>query len=132
MFPAPIMATSLDRIAALTAEIEALKKSAITELMERRNSLGQQLAAVDREISELTGGAPEPKRRGRKPGAVSTPGKSLPLQELKEFLAAAPNKTANIRKDNLDLANIKTLANANPHLLKMGGKGAWPTVTLLK
>jgi hypothetical protein len=132
MFPAPNMATSLDRIAALTAEIEALKKSAITELMERRNALGQQLAAVDREIAELTGGAPEPKRRGRKPGAVSAPARSLPLQELKEFLAAAPNKTANIRKDNLDLANIKTLANANPHLLKMGGKGAWPTVTLLK
>jgi hypothetical protein len=127
------MATSLDRIAALTAEIEALKKSAITELMERRNSLGQQLAAVDREIAELTGNAPEPKRRGRKPGSgSSTPPRSLPLQELKELLAAAPGKTLNIRKDNLDLANIKTLANANPHLLKMGGKGAWPTVTLLK
>jgi hypothetical protein len=126
------MATSLDRIAALTAEIEALKKSAITELMERRNSLGQQLAAVDQEISELTGRAPEPKRRGRKPGAISAPARSLPLQELKELLAASPNKTANIRKDNLDLANIKTLANANPGLLKMGGKGAWPTVTLLK
>lgn len=126
------MPTSLDRIAALTAEIEALKKSAITELMERRNSLGQQLAAVDQEIAELTGRAPEPKRRGRKPGSVSAPSRSLPLQELKELLAAAPNKTANIRKDNLDLANIKTLANANPHLLKMGGKGAWPTVTLLK
>ena len=49
-----------------------------------------------------------------------------------ELLAGLPNKTANIRKDNLDLANIKTLATANPHLLKMGGKGAWPTVTLLK
>lgn len=126
------MATSLDRIAALTAEIEALKRSAITELMERRNSLGQQLAAVDQEIAELTGKAPEPKRRGRKPGGSTTPARSLPLQELKEFLATAPNKTANIRKDNLDLTNIRTLANANPHLLKMGGKGAWPTVTLLK
>jgi flagellar biosynthesis/type III secretory pathway chaperone len=127
------MATSLDRIAALTAEIEALKKSAITELMERRNSLSQQLAAVDQEIGELTGRAPEPKRRGRKPGSSnSTPPRSLPLQELKELLTGLPNKTANIRKDNLDLANIKTLATANPHLLKMGGKGAWPTVTLLK
>lgn len=127
------MATSLDRIAALTAEIEALKKSAITELMERRNSLGQQLAAVDQEIAELTGKAPEPKRRGRKPGSGNaTPPRSLPLQELKELLAGLPNKTANIRKDNLELANIRTLAIANPHLLKMGGKGAWPTVTLLK
>lgn len=126
------MASSLDRIAALTAEIENLKKSAITELMERRNSLGQQLAAVDQEIAALTGKAPEAKRRGRKPGTVAAPARSLPLQELKELLGAAPNKTLNIRKDNLDLANIKTLANANPHLLKMGGKGAWPTVTLLK
>src|SRR4051812_32860517 len=126
------MTSSLDRIAALSAEIESLKRTAISELMERRNSLSQQLAQVDQEIGELAGRAPEPKKRGRRPGVVSTPPRSLPLQELKELLAQAPEKTLNIRKDNLDLANIKTLANANPHLLRLGGKGAWPTVTLLK
>lgn len=126
------MTSSLDRIAALSAEIETLKRSAISELMERRNSLSQQLAQVDQEIAELTGKTPEPKKRGRRPGGSSTPPRSLPLQELKELLAQAPDKTLNIRKDNLELANIKTLAAANPHLLRLGGKGAWPTVTLLK
>jgi hypothetical protein len=51
---------------------------------------------------------------------------------LKELLALAPDKTLNIRKEGLQLANIKTLARVNPHLLSLGGKGAWPTVTLLK
>ena len=126
------MTSSLDRIAALSAEIESLKRSALTELMEKRNSLSQQLAQVDQEIAELTGKPPEAKKRGRRPGTVSAPARNLPLQELKELLAQAPDKTLNIRKDNLDLANIKTLASANPHLLRLGGKGAWPTVTLLK
>ena len=124
--------SSLDRIASLTAEIESLKRSAITELMERRNALGHELATVDKEIAELTGNKPETKKRGRRSGGDSTPPRSLPLQELKELLGNAPDKTLNVRKDNLDLANIKTLASANPHLLKLGGKGAWPTVTLLK
>jgi hypothetical protein len=87
---------------------------------------------VDREIAELTGKTLETRKRGRRAGAASTPPRSLPLQELKELLASAPEKTLNVRKDNLDLANIKTLASANPHLLRLGGKGAWPTVTLLK
>lgn len=51
---------------------------------------------------------------------------------LSRFLTAAPNNTLNIRKANLELRTIKNLAKANPGLLKLGGKGAWPTVTLLK
>jgi hypothetical protein len=126
------MTSSLDRIASLTAEIESLKQSAISELMEKRNSLSQQLAEVDAELAELTGKSPEPKKRGRRAGSSSAPAKSLPLQELKDLLASAPEKTLNIRKEGLELQNIKTLATANPQLLKLGGKGAWPTVTLLK
>jgi uncharacterized coiled-coil DUF342 family protein len=126
------MTSSLDRIASLTAEIESLKQSAISELMEKRNALAQQLSAIDAELSELTGKAPEPKKRGRRAGSTSAPAKSLPLQELKELLANAPDKTLNVRKEGLELQNIKTLASANPHLLKIGGKGAWPTITLLK
>ena len=126
-----ISTNSLDRIAALRAEIETLQQSAVSELMERRNSLSQQLAEVDAELSAITGKSAEPKKRGRR-STPSVPARSLPLQELKELLAAAPEKTLNIRKDNLDLQNIKTLSTANPHLLRLGGKGAWPTVTLLK
>ena len=123
------LTTSLDRIAALTAEIEGLKQAAISELMEKRNSLTQQLAAIDAELAEITGKPLEAKPRARR----ATPsGRSIPLQELKELLASAPEKTVNIRKEGLEARNIKVLAAANPHLLRMGGKGAWPTVTLLK
>jgi hypothetical protein len=98
--------------------------------MDRRNSLTHELATVDAEIAKLTGKAVQEKKgRSAQP---KTTAKSLPLQELKELLAEAPDKTLNIRKEGLELRNIKVLANANPHLLKLGGKGAWPTVTLLK
>jgi predicted nucleic acid-binding Zn-ribbon protein len=122
--------TSLDRIAALKAEIESLQQAAVSELMERRNALSHELAEVDAELATLTGKTAEPKRKYRRKEAG--PGKSLPLQELKELLAGASDKTLNIRKEGLELANIKTLAAANPNLLRLGGKGAWPTVTLLK
>jgi len=121
--------TSLDRIAALTAEIENLKRSAVSELMEKRNSLTQQLAAVDAELADLTGKPLETKTRARRAGPS---GRSIPLQELKELLASKSDKTVNIRKEGLEARNIKVLAQANPQLLRMGGKGAWPTVTLLK
>jgi hypothetical protein len=60
------------------------------------------------------------------------PGKSIPLSELKVLLEAAPEKTLNIRREGLQLRNIKVLAGANPHLLALGGSGPWPTVTMLK
>jgi len=121
--------SSLDRIQQLKAEIASLEQAAIQELMDRRNALTNELATVDSEIARLTGKPVE----GKKTRISSkAPAKSLPLQELKELLAAAPEKTLSIRKEGLELANIKTLANANPSLLKLGGKGAWPTVTLLK
>jgi chromosome segregation ATPase len=121
---------SLERIQQLKAEIANLEQAAIQELMERRNSLSRELATVDAEIAKLTGKPAE----GRKARAVSasSPGRNVPLQELKEMLAAAPGKTLNVRKENLELRNLKVLASANPNLLKLGGKGAWPTITLLK
>jgi hypothetical protein len=122
--------TSLERIQQLKAEIASLEQSAIQELMERRNNLSRELATVDAEIAKLTGKGVE----GKKPRAIGSVsvGKNIPLQELKELLANAPNKTLNVRKEGLELRNIKILANANPSLLKLAGKGAWPTVTLLK
>lgn len=124
---------SLDRINQLKAEIAQLEQSAIQELMDRRNALSSELAGIDAELARLTGKPVETTRKTRGTAAPKQPfGKSIPLQELKELLGAAPDKTLSIRKEGLELANIKTLATANPHLLKLGGKGAWPTVTLLK
>jgi septal ring factor EnvC (AmiA/AmiB activator) len=121
---------AIDRIQELKAEIASLEQSAIAELKERRNALAQELAGVDAEIAHLTGRLPEGRKtRARGPKTIA---RSLPLQDLKELLAAAPGKTLSVRKEGLDLANIKTLAAANPHLLRLGGKGPWPTVTLLK
>jgi hypothetical protein len=70
---------------------------------------------------------------GKKPRATSSKALKNPsLQELKEILATAPEKTIGIRKEGYDLQNIKTLAKANPGLLQLGGKAPWPTVSLLK
>jgi hypothetical protein len=122
--------TSLDRIQQLKAEIASLEQAAIQELMEKRNALSHELATVDAEIGRLTGKPVDSKRT--RSGSPKLPGKTPSLQELKELLAAAAQKTLNVRKEGLDLANIKTLVSANPSLLKLGGKGAWPTLTLLK
>ena len=126
--------SSLDRITELKAQIAALERNALQELMEKRNTLSHELAAVDAEIARLTGKPVEGKktRSTSTKVTVKTAGKSPSLQELKALLAAAPDKTIGIRSEGYDLQNIKTLANANPQLLQVGGKGAWPTVTLLK
>jgi hypothetical protein len=121
--------SSLERLQQLQAEIAKLQQAAIQELMDRRNALSRELAAVDADIAKLTG---KPVVEGRKPRAAASPARNIPLQQLKEELAAAPNKTLDIRKANLELRNIKNLVRVNPGLLKLGGKGAWPTVTLLK
>ena len=117
-----------DKIQALKAQIAALEQQELTELKERRTALSTELASVDAELARVTGQPTE----GKKKRATTGPGLSLPLQELKDLLAEAPGKTVNIRKANLELANIKTLAAATPHLLSIGGHGPWPTVTLLK
>jgi hypothetical protein len=119
----------LSRISELKAQIARLQDEAVRELREKRKTLADELANVDAQLAELTG-APTAKSGGRV--RVGGGGKSIPLQELKSLLEVAPDKTLSIRKEGLELANIKTLATANPHLLRLGGKGAWPTVTLLK
>lgn len=122
--------SSIERIADLKAQIAAIEQGAIQELMDKRNTLSRDLAAVDAEIARLTGKPVE--ARKTRASAPKTAGKSPSLQDLKAIIAAAPEKTLNIRKDGYDLRNIKTLAHANPQLLQLGGKGAWPTVKLLK
>jgi hypothetical protein len=120
--------SSLERLQQLQAEIAKLQQSAVQELMDRRNALSRELAAVDADIAQLTGKPAE----GKKSRTAAAPARNIPLQQLKEELAAAPNKTLDIRKSNLELRNIKNLVRVNPALLKLGGKGAWPTVSLLK
>lgn len=100
-----------------------------------------ELKTIDSELEKIIG-RPVAVRRRRAvaPGSpypmgnsssVST-GKRPDLQELKALLAAAPNKTISLRKEGYEVRNVKILAMANPHLLRMGGKGPWPEVTLLK
>ena len=121
--------SSLERLQQLQAEIAKLQQAAVQELMDRRNVLSRELAAVDADIAQLTG---KPVAEGKKTRAAAAPARNIPLQQLKEELTAAPNRTLDIRKANLELRNIKNLVRVNPTLLKLGGKGAWPTVTLLK
>ena len=120
------MSNSLDRINQLKAEIASLEQEAVSELHQRRASMVADLERLDAEIARITGKAPRA-AKGR-----SRAGRSVSLQELKEMLERSHDKTVNVRKEKLDFSNIKTLAHANPHLLKLGGKGPWPTVTLLK
>ena len=119
----------LKRIEELKAQIAKLEADALRELKEKREALLAELQTVDAQIAEFTGAPVDSKTRKR---ADRGPARSLPLQELKDLLANAPDKTLSIRKENLDLRNIKVLAQANPGLLKLGGNGPWPTVTLLK
>lgn len=131
-------ASPLQEISKLQQQIEALKEAAINELRARRTELESELKSVEDQIEQLTG---KP-ARVRRPRGTSAPaagassevreGKKPDLQELKELLAAAPNKTISLRKEGYDVRNVKVLAEANPHLLRMGGKGAWPEVTLLR
>jgi hypothetical protein len=119
----------LQRIEELKAQIAKLEADALKELRQKREALLAELQSIDAQIASFTGDTAEPRARKR---SEREPARSLPLQELKELLAKAPDKTLNIRKENLDLRNIKILTQANPHLLKLGGNGPWPTVTLLK
>ena len=132
---------SLQEINKLQQQIEQLKDAAVSELKARRAELESELKSVESEIENLTG-KPATVRRPRAYAAPSagpvasapeaSSGKKPDLQELKALLGAAPEKTISLRKEGYDVRNVKILAMANPHLLRMGGKGAWPEVTLLK
>ena len=118
-----------EKIKDLQAQIAALQEEELSALRDRRAILSNEINAIDAEIARITGKTTDKKSAA---GERKSFGKSIPLQELKELIANAPDKTLSVRKEGLDLSNIRTLANANPQLLRMGGKGAWPTVTLLK
>jgi len=132
------MSKALEAIAKLQQQIAQLKDSAITELQARRIQLQAELKTIDADIEHLTVKPPRAPRTARVPGAPSRPrsnapeGKKPDLQQLKALLAEAPGKTILLRKEGYDVRNVKIMAMANPTLLRMGGLGPWPTMTLLK
>ena len=122
-------ANPLEEISKLQAQIALLKDSAIRELKDRKAALEHEINGLDHEIEKITG-KPAPGRRGR---SLDTPARrSLTFQELKDLLLAAPDRSISVRKAGLDSTNVRTLANLNPRELRLGGKGPWPTVTLIK
>ncbi len=135
---------AIDEISKLKEQIAQLTGEAIGELNSRRSALQEELKTIDAELENLIGRPTKVRRPRRTATKIAIPngstgsspaptsGKKPDLQELKALLAEAPEKTISLRKEGYDLRNVRILAEANPHLLRMGGKGAWPEVTLLK
>lgn len=121
---------ALDALEELIAEVANLQKAVVEELLDRRARLCRELADVDSELAELEESPAPAKKAPSKSHAGDA--RKLSLPELTAALEAAPECTLNIRKANLDVKHTKALAKANPQLLQLGGKGAWPTVTLRK
>lgn len=128
------MSENLQRIESLKAEIANLEKAAVSELRAKRKDLQSQIEFLDSEIERITGRTPRTtvaKASGSQKPARAKTVVSVSLDELRNALQGAPDRTINVRKAKYDFASIKALAAANPHLLKLGGKGPWPTVTLI-
>lgn len=119
----------------LIAEVARMQELRVEELHTYRDWLSSELVLVDGEMAELNEGEGAGEGtlppNGHAKGAVG-PAKAISLKKLVSELEAAPERTLNIRKAKLDVKHIKTLVRENPHLLQAGGKGSWPTVTLLE
>jgi hypothetical protein len=118
--------TSLQEISKLQEQLSKLKDAAVVELTERVSAIRVELKDIDAQLDSLTGKPAT--RKGRATPAM----RSITMQDLKDLLASSPNQTVNIRRAGLDTTNIETLANLHPKEIHLGGKGAWPTVLLLK
>jgi len=130
--PTPRVGT-LNSLDELITEIARLQEKVIEELRQRRAWLRRELLQVDAELAELTW---EPKTEtpapSTAPASITSGKRTVTLPELIAELEAAPDRTLNIRKATLEAKSIKALIKAHPQRLKLGGKGAWPTVTLLE
>ena len=120
---------ALNSLDELIAEVARLQQVIVEDLRRQHEYLTRELSRVDDELAELTG-APAAEEPVPTAALVSSEKRNVTLSELIAALQAAPDKTLNIRKANLEGKGVKALAKAHPHLLKIGGKGAWPTVTL--
>src|ERR1043165_6404282 len=85
----PTPTSSFERLQQLKAELASLEQAAIQELMERRNNLSREMATVDAELAKLTGKPIEGKKA--RSATSTSPGRNIPLQELKELFSNAPN-----------------------------------------
>jgi hypothetical protein len=131
--PAEPDITSFEALDALIAAVADLQSAAEQELRARREWLSRELASVEAELTEMTDLAGDPQGPEKtQAGVPANTSKKLTLSELIAELEAAPERTLNIRKAHLDVKSVKALAKANPQRLEIGGKGKWPTVTLVE
>jgi uncharacterized coiled-coil protein SlyX len=115
--------TPLQEIEKLQEQLSKLKDAAVVELNARVTQIRTDLKDIDAQLESLTGKPTT--RKGRATPAM----RSITMQDL---LASSPNQTVNIRRAGLDTTNIRTLANLHPKEIQLGGKGAWPTVGLIR
>jgi hypothetical protein len=108
------------------AKAEALKATAIQFLRDRKATIEQEIAEVDRQIAAMTGGTV----RTAGPRAPKPQGKQISFRLLTDVLKDRPDRTLNIRKEGYDTMWMKALVKENPGQLTLGGAGPWPTVTL--
>lgn len=119
------MSEVLNRIEQLKAEIAGLEKAAVSDLIAKRASKVKELEALDAEIARISG-------KGVNAGRVKAkPGRPVSYQELMMLLERAAGNTINVRKEKLDLALVRSIAAGNPKLV-FGGKGPWPTLSLVR
>jgi chromosome segregation ATPase len=118
--------TPLQEISKLQEQLSKLKDAAVVELNARVSQIRTELKDIDAQLESLTGKPAT--RKGRATPAM----RSITMQDLKDLLSSSPSQTVNIRRAGLDTTNIRTLANLHPKEIQLGGKGAWPTVGLLK
>ncbi|TCO91944.1 hypothetical protein EV701_107225 [Chthoniobacter flavus] len=114
----------------LIAAVADLQSAAEHELRDRREWLSRELASVEAELADLAEESPVEEKPQPKETTDSV--RKLTLPELIAVLEAAPERTLNIRKAHFDVKSVKALAKANPQRLQLGGKGGWPTVTLVE
>ncbi len=120
----------MDSFDELIAAVVRLHEKTVAELRERRARLRRELSSVDAELADLTDDKTEEPAPVK--AAATSAKRSVTVAELIAELQAAPDRTINIRKANLDVKTIKVLAKAHPHMMKLGGKSGWPTLTLLE
>jgi hypothetical protein len=118
--------TPLQEISKLQEQLSKLKDEAVVELTARESAIRTELKDIDAQIESLTGKPAT--RKGRATPAM----RSITMQDLKDLMASSPHQTVNIRRAGLDATNIRTLANLHPKEIQLVGKGAWPTVGLVR
>lgn len=131
--PAEPEIASFEALDELIAAVADLQSTAEQELRARREWLSRELASVEAELADMTELTKDP--QGEETAQASAPAdspKEPTLPELIAELEAAPERTLNIRKAHLNVKSVKALAKANPRRLQIGGKGGWPTITLVE